>query len=203
MIHAALGGYAVGCACSGYYLVRLVSGEDIRRSGSGAAGASNVGRRLGPVAFAITFLLDCAKGALVGWGSAYLGFGPLETSTAILAVVTGHVWPAQLGFRGGKGIATSLGAFAAYDATIVAVIIVLCALWFALTGAFVTSGLLAYALAPLTLVPLGRSAGAIVTVAAVAGVILVAHRHDVRAALGGELRRRRRREAPGSPEMPT
>jgi glycerol-3-phosphate acyltransferase PlsY len=128
-----LAGYAIGCACSGYYLVRLVSGEDIRRVGSGTAGATNVGRRLGPIGFAATFLLDCVKGVAVGWGTAHYGLGAAETSTAILAVVSGHVWPVQLGFRGGKGIATSLGAFAAYDARIVVVIAGLFALWFILS----------------------------------------------------------------------
>jgi acyl phosphate:glycerol-3-phosphate acyltransferase len=183
MIKAVLVGYAVGCTCSGYYLVRLVAGEDIRRRGTGATGATNVGRRLGPLGFAVTFFLDCTKGVAVGWGAAHYGLNAIETSAAILAVVSGHIWPAQLGFRGGKGIATSLGALAAYDGRIVVVIASLFALWFMLSRALVTSGLLAYLLAPLPLIPLGLSAGQLLTVAAVAGMVLVAHREDVRAAL--------------------
>jgi glycerol-3-phosphate acyltransferase PlsY len=183
MIEAFLAGYAVGCVCSGYYLVRLMSGEDIRRLGSGTAGATNVGRLLGPIGFAATFLLDCIKGVAVGWGTAHYGLGAAEASTAILAVVSGHVWPVQLGFRGGKGIATSLGAFAAYDARIVVVIAALFALWFILLRAVVTSGLLAYGLAPLPLIPLGFSPLRLLTVAAVAGVVLIAHRTDIRIAL--------------------
>jgi acyl phosphate:glycerol-3-phosphate acyltransferase len=106
----------------------------------------------------------------------------VETSAAILAVVSGHIWPAQLGFRGGKGVATSLGALAVYDGRIVVVIASLFALWFTLSRARVTSGLLAYVLAPLPLIPLGLSAIQLFTVAAVAGMILVAHREHVRAA---------------------
>jgi glycerol-3-phosphate acyltransferase PlsY len=188
MIGAALAGYALGSACSGYYLVRLVTGEDIRRWGTGATGATNVGRRLGPLGFAVTFLLDCTKGVAVGWATTHYGLTAVETSTAIVAVVSGHIWPAQLGFRGGKGIATSLGAFALYDARIIAVIAGLFALWFILSRAFVTSGLLAYLLAPLPLIPLGLSAVGLVTVAAVAGEVLIAHRGHVRMALAVQRR---------------
>jgi glycerol-3-phosphate acyltransferase PlsY len=182
LIIAVLVGYVVGCTCSGYYLVRLIAGEDIRRWGTGATGATNVGRRLGPLGFALTFLLDCTKGAAVAWGAGYYGLNGVETSAAILAVVSGHIWPAQLGFRGGKGVATSLGALAVYDGRIVVVIASLFALGFTLSRARVTSGLLAYLLAPLPLIPLGLSAVQILTVAAVAGMILVAHREHVRAA---------------------
>jgi glycerol-3-phosphate acyltransferase PlsY len=183
MISAALAGYALGSACSGYYLVRLVTGEDIRRWGSGATGATNVGRRLGPLGFAVTLLLDCAKGMATGWATTHYGLTAAETSIAIVAVVSGHIWPAQLGFRGGKGIAPSLGAFAVYDARIIVVIAGLFALWFILSRACVTSGLLAYLLAPLALIPVGLSAVGLVTVAAVAGEVLIAHRGDVRMAL--------------------
>jgi glycerol-3-phosphate acyltransferase PlsY len=176
MINAALAGYAIGSACSGYYLVRLFTGEDIRRSGSGCTGARNVGRRLGPLGFAVTFLLDCGKGAAVAWGANHYGLTAGETSTAIVAVVGGHIWPVQLRFRGGKGIATSLGAFALYDARIVVVIAGLFAFWFILSRARVISGVLAYLLAPLPLTLLGLSAVGLVTVAIVGGLILIAHR---------------------------
>jgi acyl phosphate:glycerol-3-phosphate acyltransferase len=183
MIVAALASYAIGSICSGYYLVRLLTGDDVRREGSGATGATNVGRRLGPLGFAVTFLLDCGKGAAVGWATIHYGLSAAATSIAIVAVVSGHIWPAQLGFRGGKGIATSLGAFALYDARIVLVIAGLFAFWFILSRAFVTSGLLAYLFGALPLIPLGVSAAGLVTVAAVASVILVAHRDHVRSAL--------------------
>jgi glycerol-3-phosphate acyltransferase PlsY len=183
MISAALAGYAIGSACSGYYLVRLVTGEDVRRWGTGGTGATNVGRRLGPLGFAVIFLLDCSKGVAVGWGTTYYGLTAAQTSAAIVAVVSGHIWPVQLGFRGGKGIATSLGAFAVYDARIVVVIAALFALWLILSRALVISGLLAYLLAPLPLMPLGLSTVGLVTVAAVAGMILIAHRGHIRRAL--------------------
>lgn len=175
MINAALAAYAAGCASSGYYLVRLIAGEDIRTRGSGATGATNVGRRLGPLGFAVTFLLDCAKGAAVGWGTVHYGLDEMETSVAILAVVSGHIWPAHLSFRGGQGIATSLGAFAVYDARIVLVIASLFAFWFILSRAFIPSGLLAYLLAPLPLIAIGLPTVRLLTVAAVAVLVVIAH----------------------------
>lgn len=184
MIKAVLAGYALGCVCSGYYIVRLVTSDDIRRWGSRATGATNVGRRLGPLGFAVTFLLDSAKGMVVVWGASHFGLGALETSTVMLAVVSGHIWPVQLGFRGGKGIATSLGAFALYDARIVLMIAGLFVVWFAFLRAFVISGLLGFLLAPLLLIPLGLSTTQLLTVAAVTGVILIAHREDILGALG-------------------
>ena len=145
-------------------------------------GDQAVAARLLKFGFAVTLLLDCSKGVAVGWGTTYYGLTAVESSAAIVAVVSGHIWPVQLGFRGGKGIATSLGAFAVYDARIVVVIAGLFALWFILSRALVTSGLLAYLLAPLPLIPLGLSAVGLVTVAAVAGVVLIAHRGHVRRA---------------------
>jgi glycerol-3-phosphate acyltransferase PlsY len=182
MIGVALA-YAIGCACAGYYLVRLVAGEDVRAGGTGVTGATNVGRRLGPLGFAVTFVLDCAKGMAVAWGTVHYGLDEVAASAAIIAVVIGHIWPLQLGFRGGKGIATSLGAFAVYDARLVVVIASLFVVSFILSRSFVTGGLLAYLLAPLPSIALGVPTAALLTLTAVAGVILIAHRENIRTAL--------------------
>jgi acyl phosphate:glycerol-3-phosphate acyltransferase len=183
VVVAAAAGYAVGCLCAGYYLVRLTAGEDIRCSGSGSAGATNVGRRLGVSAFALTMALDCAKGAAVAWAARDADPGAIVVAAAVIATVSGHVWPAQLGFRGGKGIATSLGAFAVYDVRIIIVIAAVFALGFVLLRRFVLSGLIAYAAGPLVLLPLGVQSDRVATMIAVATVVLVAHRSDLRAAV--------------------
>jgi acyl phosphate:glycerol-3-phosphate acyltransferase len=182
---AALIAYAVGCVCAGYYVVRLVAADDIRRWGSGAAGATNVGRRFGAGGFAVTFVLDYAKGAAVSWAAMHAGLDDVTVGSTIAAVVIGHIWPVQLQWRGGKGIATSLGAFAVYDLRIVAVIGILFAMWLVVLRAFVLSGVLAYVLAPLLLIHLGVPADRLVTVGAVAAVVLVAHRADLRTAFAG------------------
>jgi acyl-phosphate glycerol 3-phosphate acyltransferase len=101
--------YALGCFNTGYYWVRLKRRQDIREFGSGSTGARNVGRLLGPSGFIITFTGDIAKACLA------LTFGILVVAPSahvfwcLPALVIGHIYPAQLGFRGGKGIAVALG----------------------------------------------------------------------------------------------
>lgn len=104
--------YTLGCVNAGFYLVRFRRGADLRLSGSGNAGATNAGRVLGPWGFLVVFLGDAAKGALAVGFSRWLATGPWGAGLAMAAAVTGHIWPVQLGFRGGKGVSTLLGATA-------------------------------------------------------------------------------------------
>ena len=111
----ALGAYILGCFTTGYYLVRGVKGIDIRTVESGSVGAKNVGRVLGKSGFIFTTMGDVMKGALAVWGAKHVDPHPEIAALALLAVVSGHIWPAQLRFHGGKGVATSLGALGIYD----------------------------------------------------------------------------------------
>lgn len=105
--------YLLGSIPFGYLLVRIVTGEDVRTSGSGNIGATNVARK-SPVLGIATLLLDAAKGMAAVLLSRALFSGPhqqlIMTAAAFFAVV-GHLFPVWLKFRGGKGVATSLGAF--------------------------------------------------------------------------------------------
>jgi acyl phosphate:glycerol-3-phosphate acyltransferase len=110
-ISAALG-YLLGSIPSGFLLVRIFTGEDVRASGSGNIGATNVARK-SPVLGVATLLLDAAKG-LAAVAVARALFGPhsqLIMTVAAFFAVLGHLFPVWLKFRGGKGVATSLGAF--------------------------------------------------------------------------------------------
>jgi glycerol-3-phosphate acyltransferase PlsY len=112
LITAAVG-YLLGSIPFGYLLVRIFKGEDVRVSGSGNIGATNVARK-SPVLGAATLLLDAAKGlaAVLIAGLLFSGpHQPLLMTTAALFAVLGHLFPVWLKFRGGKGVATSLGAF--------------------------------------------------------------------------------------------
>ena len=106
--------YLMGSIPFGYLLVRFVTGEDVRSSGSGNIGATNVARTSRALGIA-TLVLDAAKGlaAVLFAGLVFSGMHRhlLMTTAALLAVV-GHLFPVWLKFRGGKGVATSLGAFA-------------------------------------------------------------------------------------------
>ena len=121
-----LGAYLLGCFAIGYYLVRARTGRDIREIGSGGTGARNAGRILGKSGFTLTALGDLSKGALAVWFAAeFASHNRTAMALAMLAVVVGHIWPAQLHFRGGKGVATSFGALLMFDYRVALTILVL------------------------------------------------------------------------------
>jgi glycerol-3-phosphate acyltransferase PlsY len=115
--------YLIGSIPFGYLIVLARRGADVRESGSGGTGATNVSRQAGKGAGVLTLLLDALKGTaavlcahwLVGSNN-FAAAGdklPLSwlVSAAAVAVIVGHCFPVWLGFRGGKGVATALGAF--------------------------------------------------------------------------------------------
>lgn len=119
-ILAAVAGYLLGSIPFGYIFVRLFRHEDIRSTGSGNIGATNVVRSGAPRLGILTLFLDLFKGSLAVfaglWINAYFN-GLFVNSTGIapaiagIAAILGHVFPVWLGFRGGKGVATGLGIF--------------------------------------------------------------------------------------------
>ena len=104
--------YLLGAIPFGYLLVKLTTGSDVRASGSGNIGATNVMRTTGRAAGIATLLLDIAKGYLAVWISGRLtGGDPFWMSAAALAVMAGHAYPVFLRFQGGKAVASFIGAF--------------------------------------------------------------------------------------------
>jgi len=105
--------YLLGSIPFGYILVRIFHGEDVRASGSGNIGATNVARTF-PALGVATLLLDAGKGFAAVALARFLFAGPqqkLLMTTAAFCAVVGHLFPLWLKFRGGKGVATSLGSF--------------------------------------------------------------------------------------------
>ncbi len=92
------------------WLVGRARGADLRRTGSGNAGATNLFRTCGWKAGAAGFALDAAKGALPALAAGALFPGPFGRAAAGLAAVLGHIFTPWLGWKGGKGVATGLGA---------------------------------------------------------------------------------------------
>ncbi len=104
--------YLIGAIPFGYLIVKLRTGQDVRASGSGNIGATNVLRTTGRAAAVVTLLLDIAKGFAAVWLMARFTAGdPLWTSASALAVMAGHAFPVFLGFKGGKAVASFIGAF--------------------------------------------------------------------------------------------
>jgi len=110
LITAAIG-YFLGSVPFGYLLVRAFRGADVRTTGSGNIGATNVAR-MSPVLGVITLLLDAMKGFGAVWAASVLFPGqPMIPFVAGFAAVAGHIFPLWLRFKGGKGAATGLGSF--------------------------------------------------------------------------------------------
>jgi acyl phosphate:glycerol-3-phosphate acyltransferase len=112
--------YACGSVPWGLWIGRLARGVDVRTLGSGNLGATNVYRTLGPGLGILTLALDIAKGALPVWLLPHAGIaadfpgGPEWCRLAVgVAAVAGHVWTFLAGFRGGKGVATTVGVLLA------------------------------------------------------------------------------------------
>jgi glycerol-3-phosphate acyltransferase PlsY len=104
--------YLLGSIPFGVPLARLFGGGDVRKSGSGNIGATNVARVAGPLPGILTLLLDGGKGCAAVWVAGRVSD---ESATwmmiAALAALLGHCFPIWLKFRGGKGVATAAGAF--------------------------------------------------------------------------------------------
>lgn len=178
-IAVVIAAYLLGCLTLGYYLVRLTKNKDIHELGSGNVGARNVGRVLGPIGFAITFLFDFGKGIFVVWAARKLGLEPFWLFAASMAVIAGHVWPLQLRFRGGRGFATAVGVMLALNPLIwfFAVIPFLCL--FVVFRSFTINALTAFAITPFTLFYFKQPDIDIAAVAAIAAVLIYSHRENL------------------------
>ncbi|MBV8855610.1 MAG: glycerol-3-phosphate 1-O-acyltransferase PlsY [Acidobacteria bacterium] len=199
MLHAAVVSlaYLLGSISFGYLLVRLFVGGDVRETGSGGTGATNVTRRAGKGVGVLTLLLDLLKGtAAVLIARALLGAGEGAqwwVCAAGAAAVLGHVFPVWLKFRGGKGVATGLGVFLvlAPIATLCAalVFVVVVRLWrYVSLGSIVAAALLPLAVWSLSALGVGDRAPRPLLALSTLGAALIVfmHRANVGRLLRGE-----------------
>lgn len=179
LLFSAIAGYLIGSFTTGYYLVRLLRGTDVRAHGSGSTGARNVGRVLGWTGFWTVFTLDIARGALAVWIAAVIGAGAPGMMLAMIFVTAGHIFPVQLGFRGGKAACVSFGALLVFDPQLALAGAMVCLVILILVrhavGAFVS----AFVLLPLVAYLLGYRSIPLLTVVALLAVILIGFRDDV------------------------
>ncbi len=199
MLHAlvVVVAYLLGSIPFGYLVVRARGGGDVRETGSGGTGATNVTRRAGRGAGVLTLALDALKGAAaVLFARMVLTEGADEAwwvAAAAVAAVAGHVFPVWLGFRGGKGVATGLGVFA-----VLAPLALACALPVFVLVVWATryvslGSIAAAALMPLAVWALGaRGARAeeltpVLTASALGGALIIfMHRANIGRLLRGE-----------------
>jgi glycerol-3-phosphate acyltransferase PlsY len=173
--------YLIGAIPTGFLVARAFGVGDIRRHGSGNIGMTNVLRTAGKAPAIITLLGDVAKGALavVAGGAVAGAAGPEGPAVAAAAAVIGNCWSVFLGFRGGKGVATGLGAmlwlvpWAVLPSAIVFVAVVA-------TTRFISLGsLLAAVGVPAVALVLGYPRAPVVAAAVVALVIVARHRENI------------------------
>lgn len=104
--------YLLGSVSFSYLITKMVLKDDIRKHGSGNAGATNTLRVIGLGPAIAVLLLDVLKGVAAVWIAVWLGQPQWGLALAGLLAIVGHNWPIFFGFRGGKGVATTIGVFA-------------------------------------------------------------------------------------------
>ena len=186
-LFALLTAYLLGSIPFGFLIVKLKSGADVRQTGSGGTGATNVTRKAGKSAGIITLVLDALKGTaavlLARWLTGESGTSWVVAGAAVLAVI-GHCFPVWLKFKAGKGVATGLGVFLAIVpwSVLAALLVFLLIVW---RTRFVSLGsVIAAVVVPLwtliqhTLISPVADFAPIMTALCVASAVIVAKHHE-------------------------
>lgn len=178
--------YLLGCIPSGLLLARLKN-VDVRQTGSGNIGATNVARSAGKGLGLLTLLLDATKGAapvLVAdalhlFPEANPAFDRNATIAAALGAVLGHVFPVTLHFHGGKGVATALGAIAALAPASLPIPLLAFVVSFGITRRVSVGSICAAMAAPFGSVAAGYPPQVSAAITALSCVILYRHRDNM------------------------
>lgn len=141
--------YLLGCFNTGYYYVRFIYRKDVRTVGTNVTGAVNVSRISGKKGFIITFLGDALKGAIAVLLCRILLLSDIVTLVCILMVITGHILPIQLKFKGGKGLSTAFGAFLAFHPMVILFWLITSIVFFPFVRRYTVTCLFALTLLPL------------------------------------------------------
>jgi glycerol-3-phosphate acyltransferase PlsY len=179
-----VGAYLLGSVPTGFLLGRL-SGIDVRETGSGNVGATNVARTVGKWQGLLTLLGDTLKGFVPAAFGAWIGLSAILVLTVALVAFLGHLFPVFLNFRGGKGVATALGALLAV-APLGTLILLLAFLCVARASRLISLASVATALlAPVVLWLLSYSPHQIGFAAVMALLIVYRHRDNIRRLASG------------------
>jgi glycerol-3-phosphate acyltransferase PlsY len=188
--------YLLGSIPFGYLLVRIFRGQDVRQTGSGNIGATNVART-GSKGLAIaTLVLDALKGYVAVALAFWLAVRSLDdvnqtyllAALASLLAIVGHMFPIWLRFKGGKGVATALGTFAALAPRAILASLVVFLIVVALTRHVSLGSILGAAVFPFAawwLNPFLRTTGIMLLVAAGPLLIIIRHKDNIRRLMAG------------------
>lgn len=185
-----LAAYLLGSISFSIVVVRRIARRDIRELGSGNAGATNVLRNFGKRAAILVAILDVGKGCVAVLAMRAVTRDPKYLGAAAVAVIAGHIFPVYFRFRGGKGVATTVGAFAILTPGATAAAVAVFVLVVAITRYVSLGSILACVLLPLLSRYLSHAPDEIVLAQALAALlILYKHLDNLRRLASGTERK--------------
>ncbi len=185
--------YLLGNISTSYIVAKRLAGVDIRTQGSGNAGSTNVLRTLGKKAGALTFIGDVLKGLISVLIARFIAYGAnLDDTTcaylAVVAVVLGHNYPVFLGFKGGKGVATSLGSMLGMNPLVALLCLGFFIIIVAITKYVSLGSILGIGLSPIIMMINHNTKGVLVTLFLTISVAIT-HRENIKRLLNGTERK--------------
>ena len=185
--------YLLGNISTSYIIAKRVAGVDIRTQGSGNAGSTNVLRTLGKKAGLMTFIGDLLKGIIaVLIAQTIARLTNIDVLTAgyigVVGVVCGHNWPVFLGFRGGKGVATSLGSMIAVNPIIALTCFGIFLVIVAITKYVSLGSVVGISMSPIFMLILHNEKGLLATLFLTLSVIFT-HRENIKRLVNGTERK--------------
>jgi len=172
--------YLLGSVPFGLILTRMAGHGDIRKHGSGNIGATNVLRKSGKFIAFLTLILDASKGAVAIFVTSYFFDDYTVLITSGFCAILGHVFPVWLGFKGGKGVATSFAVFLILNLKIG---IILFMVWLLTLAIFRISGLSAvvtFALAPVVTYFITYDTRLVVAFSIISTLVIVRHYSNIK-----------------------
>ena len=185
--------YLLGNISTSYIVAKRLAGVDIRTQGSGNAGSTNVLRTLGKKAGALTFIGDVLKGLIAVLIARFIAYGAnLDNTTcayiAVVAVVLGHNYPVFLGFKGGKGVATSLGSMLGMNPLVALLCLGFFIIIVAITKYVSLGSILGIGLSPIIMMINHNTKGVLVTLFLTISVVIT-HKENIKRLLNGTERK--------------
>ena len=185
--------YLLGNISTSYIVAKRLAGVDIRTQGSGNAGSTNVLRILGKKAGALTFIGDVLKGLIAVLIARFIAYGAnLDDTTcayiAVVAVVLGHNYPVFLGFKGGKGVATSLGSMLGMNPLVALLCLGFFIIIVAITKYVSLGSILGIGLSPVIMMLNHNTKGVLVTLFLTISVAIT-HKENIKRLLNGTERK--------------
>lgn len=180
-----LGAYVLGAVPFGWVVGKVWGSIDVRQVGSGNIGTSNVMRTLGKGPALVVLFLDVMKGLVPVALAGSWGLPPGAVIAAGVAAVAGHVWPVFLRFKGGKGIATTLGVAIGLDGRLALLLLGLWLVVLILTRYISVASMTAAVALPFAVWGLGHPPEHVAGAAAIGVLALVRHRGNLHRLLSG------------------